>query len=134
MWHYRKYFKLQPPSPLIVFCSQENQAARHQKRGSSVSVLRPATSWYLNKTKQTQNTPFFRSNVLPTLTCVWSDDVDGLGGSVEDRSVFGVENSSMFLECSPKSQRALIYWQLQRANDDRKQEVCVCNNASKYVC
>uniref|UniRef100_A0A8C7Z1F6 Sema domain, immunoglobulin domain (Ig), short basic domain, secreted, (semaphorin) 3Aa n=1 Tax=Oryzias sinensis TaxID=183150 RepID=A0A8C7Z1F6_9TELE len=51
------------------------------------------------------------------------DDVDGLGGSVEDRSVFGVENSSMFLECSPKSQRALIYWQLQRPNDDRKQEI-----------
>uniref|UniRef100_A0A8C7ZQ79 Sema domain, immunoglobulin domain (Ig), short basic domain, secreted, (semaphorin) 3Aa n=1 Tax=Oryzias sinensis TaxID=183150 RepID=A0A8C7ZQ79_9TELE len=44
-------------------------------------------------------------------------------GSVEDRSVFGVENSSMFLECSPKSQRALIYWQLQRPNDDRKQEI-----------
>ncbi|KAF6725013.1 Semaphorin-3aa [Oryzias melastigma] len=51
------------------------------------------------------------------------DDVDGLGGSVEDRSVFGVENSSMFLECSPKSQRALIYWQLQKPNDDRKQEI-----------
>uniref|UniRef100_A0A3B3BLD1 Sema domain, immunoglobulin domain (Ig), short basic domain, secreted, (semaphorin) 3Aa n=1 Tax=Oryzias melastigma TaxID=30732 RepID=A0A3B3BLD1_ORYME len=48
---------------------------------------------------------------------------DGLGGSVEDRSVFGVENSSMFLECSPKSQRALIYWQLQKPNDDRKQEI-----------
>uniref|UniRef100_A0A673BGM9 Semaphorin-3A-like n=1 Tax=Sphaeramia orbicularis TaxID=375764 RepID=A0A673BGM9_9TELE len=44
-------------------------------------------------------------------------------GSVEDRSVFGVENSSMFLECSPKSQRALIYWQLQRPNDDRKHEI-----------
>uniref|UniRef100_A0A673BJF7 Semaphorin-3A-like n=1 Tax=Sphaeramia orbicularis TaxID=375764 RepID=A0A673BJF7_9TELE len=43
--------------------------------------------------------------------------------SVEDRSVFGVENSSMFLECSPKSQRALIYWQLQRPNDDRKHEI-----------
>lgn len=49
--------------------------------------------------------------------------MDGLGGSVEDRSVYGVENSSMFLECSPKSQRALIYWQLQRPNDDRKHEV-----------
>lgn len=54
-----------------------------------------------------------------------SDDMDGLGSSVEDRSVFGVENSSMFLECSPKSQRALIYWQLQRPNDDRRQEVCM---------
>lgn len=52
-----------------------------------------------------------------------ADDVDGLGGSVEDRSVYGVENSSMFLECSPKSQRALIYWQLQRPNDERKHEV-----------
>ncbi|XP_054480266.1 semaphorin-3aa isoform X2 [Anoplopoma fimbria] len=50
-------------------------------------------------------------------------DSDGLGGSVEDRVVFGVENSSMFLECSPKSQRALIYWQLQKPNDDRKHEI-----------
>uniref|UniRef100_A0A8C5G235 Sema domain, immunoglobulin domain (Ig), short basic domain, secreted, (semaphorin) 3Aa n=1 Tax=Gouania willdenowi TaxID=441366 RepID=A0A8C5G235_GOUWI len=40
-----------------------------------------------------------------------------------DLHVFGVENSSMFLECSPKSQRALIYWQLQKPNDDRKIEV-----------
>uniref|UniRef100_A0A3Q3VUD2 Sema domain, immunoglobulin domain (Ig), short basic domain, secreted, (semaphorin) 3Aa n=1 Tax=Mola mola TaxID=94237 RepID=A0A3Q3VUD2_MOLML len=50
-------------------------------------------------------------------------DTDSLGGSVEDRSVYGVENSSMFLECSPKSQRALIYWQLQKPNDDRKHEI-----------
>ncbi|KAM6962230.1 semaphorin-3aa [Tautogolabrus adspersus] len=51
------------------------------------------------------------------------EDTDGLGGSVEDRSVYGVENSSMFLECSPKSQRAVIYWQLQKPNDDRKHEI-----------
>lgn len=51
--------------------------------------------------------------------------MDGLDRGVEDRSVYGVENSSMFLECSPKSQRALIYWQLQKPNDDRKQEVCL---------
>lgn len=51
------------------------------------------------------------------------DDMDGMGGAVEDRTVFGVENSSMFLECSPKSQRALIYWQLQKPSDDRKLEV-----------
>lgn len=51
---------------------------------------------------------------------------------MEDRSVFGVENSSMFLECSPKSQRALIYWQLQKPNDDRKQEVCVDQHT--HVC
>lgn len=43
---------------------------------------------------------------------------------MEDRSVYGVENSSMFLECSPKSQRALIYWQLQKPDDDRRLEVC----------
>lgn len=34
-----------------------------------------------------------------------------------------MENSSMFLECSPKSQRALIYWQLQKPEDDRRLEV-----------
>ncbi|CAL8318423.1 unnamed protein product [Lota lota] len=51
------------------------------------------------------------------------DDADGLGSSVEDRSVYGVENSSMFLECSSKSQRALIYWQLQRPNEERKLEM-----------
>lgn len=51
------------------------------------------------------------------------DDMDGLGGTVEDRTVFGVENSSMFLECSPKSQRARIYWQLQKPNDDHKLEI-----------
>uniref|UniRef100_A0A6Q2YQQ9 Uncharacterized protein n=1 Tax=Esox lucius TaxID=8010 RepID=A0A6Q2YQQ9_ESOLU len=59
--------------------------------------------------------------------CAWdgtecSHDVDGLG-HVEDRSVYGVENSSMFLECSPKSQRALVYWQLQRPNEERKHEI-----------
>lgn len=53
-----------------------------------------------------------------------ADEADGVG-SVEDRSVYGVENSSMFLECSPKSQRALIYWQLQKPDDDRRLEVCV---------
>ncbi|XP_077400040.1 semaphorin-3aa isoform X2 [Vanacampus margaritifer] len=56
------------------------------------------------------------------------DDVDGLGGGigsigVEDRTVYGVENSSMFLECSPKSQRALIYWQLQTPVGERKHEI-----------
>uniref|UniRef100_A0AAY4EBT8 Uncharacterized protein n=1 Tax=Denticeps clupeoides TaxID=299321 RepID=A0AAY4EBT8_9TELE len=45
--------------------------------------------------------------------------------------VYGVENSSMFLECSPKSQRALIYWQLQRPNDDRKQEIKVEERMSR---
>uniref|UniRef100_A0A672KVR5 Semaphorin-3aa-like n=1 Tax=Sinocyclocheilus grahami TaxID=75366 RepID=A0A672KVR5_SINGR len=43
----------------------------------------------------------------------------------KDISVYGVENSSMFLECSPKSQRALIYWQLQRPNDERKHEIVI---------
>ncbi|TRY94373.1 hypothetical protein DNTS_018399 [Danionella cerebrum] len=51
-----------------------------------------------------------------------NDDLEGYS-SVEERSVYGVENSSMFLECSPKSQRALIYWQLQKPNDERKHEI-----------
>ncbi|XP_057709584.1 semaphorin-3aa isoform X2 [Corythoichthys intestinalis] len=53
------------------------------------------------------------------------DDIDGQvgGGVVEDRTVYGVENSSMFLECSPKSQRALVYWQLQTPGAERKQEI-----------
>lgn len=50
------------------------------------------------------------------------DDLEGYS-SVEERNVYGVENSSMFLECSSKSQRALIYWQLQKPNDERKLEV-----------
>uniref|UniRef100_A0A8C8LZ19 Semaphorin 3ab n=1 Tax=Oncorhynchus tshawytscha TaxID=74940 RepID=A0A8C8LZ19_ONCTS len=36
--------------------------------------------------------------------------------------VYAVENSSTFLECSPKSQRALTYWQYQQVNDDRRQD------------
>ncbi|XP_017322200.3 semaphorin-3ab [Ictalurus punctatus] len=40
-----------------------------------------------------------------------------------DKTVYGVENSSSFLECSPKSQRALIYWQFQKHGEDRKQEI-----------
>uniref|UniRef100_A0A8C6PMA4 Sema domain, immunoglobulin domain (Ig), short basic domain, secreted, (semaphorin) 3Ab n=1 Tax=Nothobranchius furzeri TaxID=105023 RepID=A0A8C6PMA4_NOTFU len=40
-----------------------------------------------------------------------------------DKTVYGVENSSTFLECSPKSQRATTYWQYQRSAEERKQEV-----------
>uniref|UniRef100_A0A671UYH3 Sema domain, immunoglobulin domain (Ig), short basic domain, secreted, (semaphorin) 3Ab n=1 Tax=Sparus aurata TaxID=8175 RepID=A0A671UYH3_SPAAU len=40
-----------------------------------------------------------------------------------DKTVYGVENSSTFLECSPKSQRAMTYWQYQRSIVDRKQEI-----------
>ncbi|KAI5098039.1 semaphorin-3ab precursor [Silurus meridionalis] len=36
---------------------------------------------------------------------------------------FPTAKSSSFLECSPKSQRALIYWQFQRHGEDRKQEI-----------
>uniref|UniRef100_A0A672LZZ9 Sema domain, immunoglobulin domain (Ig), short basic domain, secreted, (semaphorin) 3Ab n=1 Tax=Sinocyclocheilus grahami TaxID=75366 RepID=A0A672LZZ9_SINGR len=50
------------------------------------------------------------------------DEADGERGLL-DKTVYGVENSSSFLECSPKSQRALIYWQFQRHGEDRKQEI-----------
>uniref|UniRef100_A0A8C9PRT5 Semaphorin 3A n=1 Tax=Spermophilus dauricus TaxID=99837 RepID=A0A8C9PRT5_SPEDA len=45
--------------------------------------------------------------------------------SLEERIIYGVENSSTFLECSPKSQRALVYWQFQRQNEERKEEIRV---------
>lgn len=45
------------------------------------------------------------------------------GHGLEEKIIYGVENSSTFLECSPKSQRALVYWQFQKQNDDRKEEV-----------
>ncbi|XP_023647163.1 semaphorin-3ab [Paramormyrops kingsleyae] len=51
-----------------------------------------------------------------------SDDLTGQG-TLEDKLTYGVENSSTFLECSPKSQRARIYWQLQRQGEERKQEI-----------
>uniref|UniRef100_A0A8C2RV36 Semaphorin 3A n=1 Tax=Capra hircus TaxID=9925 RepID=A0A8C2RV36_CAPHI len=48
------------------------------------------------------------------------------GHSFEERIIYGVENSSTFLECSPKSQRrALVYWQFQRRNEERKEEIRV---------
>lgn len=51
--------------------------------------------------------------------------VDNLNGqpTVLDKTVYAVENSSTFLECSPKSQRALTYWQYKQVNDDRRQDV-----------
>lgn len=52
-------------------------------------------------------------------------DLDELSGqtTLKDKTVYGVENSSTFLECSPKSQRAMTYWQYQHSATDRKQEV-----------
>lgn len=51
--------------------------------------------------------------------------LDELNGETTllDKTIYGVENSSTFLECSPKSQRAVIYWQYQQAADDHKREV-----------
>lgn len=50
------------------------------------------------------------------------DELNGQG-TVVNKIIYGVENSSTFLECSPKSQRALIYWQFQKQNEERKHEV-----------
>ncbi|KAJ8269011.1 hypothetical protein COCON_G00116180 [Conger conger] len=50
------------------------------------------------------------------------DELNGQGTAV-NKIIYGVENSSTFLECSPKSQRALIYWQFQKPNEERKHEV-----------
>ncbi|KAG8142543.1 hypothetical protein E2320_005762 [Naja naja] len=45
------------------------------------------------------------------------------GTGLEEKIIYGVENSSTFLECSPKSQRALVYWQFQKQNEERKEEI-----------
>ncbi|KAK1166911.1 semaphorin-3A-like [Acipenser oxyrinchus oxyrinchus] len=50
------------------------------------------------------------------------DELNGKG-NLEERIIYGVENSSTFLECSPKSQRALVNWQFQKQNEDRKDEI-----------
>ncbi|XP_006896203.1 PREDICTED: semaphorin-3A isoform X2 [Elephantulus edwardii] len=43
--------------------------------------------------------------------------------NLEERIIYGVENSSTFLECSPKSQQAMVHWHFQRHKDDQKQEI-----------
>lgn len=55
--------------------------------------------------------------------------LDELNGQTTllDKTVYGVENSSTFLECSPKSQRAVTHWQYQGSADDRKLEVGTCS-------
>uniref|UniRef100_A0A6Q2XYK0 Uncharacterized protein n=1 Tax=Esox lucius TaxID=8010 RepID=A0A6Q2XYK0_ESOLU len=50
------------------------------------------------------------------------DDLNGQA-TVLDKTVYGVENSTTFLECSPKSQRALIYWQYLLPNEDGTQDI-----------
>ncbi|XP_067861124.1 semaphorin-3ab [Heptranchias perlo] len=43
--------------------------------------------------------------------------------NMEEKIIYGVENSTTFLECIPKSQRAMAYWQFQRQNEERKEEI-----------
>ncbi|XP_053741421.1 semaphorin-3ab [Synchiropus splendidus] len=61
----------------------------------------------------------------PITQCSDLQHQDELSGekSLQDKIVYGVENSSTFLECSPKSQRARTYWQFQHSAKDRRQEV-----------
>ncbi|KAM6937684.1 semaphorin-3ab [Xenentodon cancila] len=57
------------------------------------------------------------------------DELNGQA-TFQDKIVYGVENSSTFLECTPKSQRAMTYWQYQRATDDSKQEI---NSEERFI-
>ncbi|XP_038126608.1 semaphorin-3ab [Cyprinodon tularosa] len=61
----------------------------------------------------------------PLTQCSDLQQQDELSGQAItlDKTVYGVENSSTFLECVPKSQRAITYWQYQHSTDDRKQEI-----------
>ncbi|MGH0126050.1 UNVERIFIED_CONTAM: hypothetical protein FKN15_032280 [Acipenser sinensis] len=67
----------------------------------------------------------FSIDFLPKNTDVSPSSTDELNGkgNLEERIIYGVENSSTFLECSPKSQRALVYWQFHKQNEDRKDEI-----------
>uniref|UniRef100_A0A3B3IC74 Sema domain, immunoglobulin domain (Ig), short basic domain, secreted, (semaphorin) 3Ab n=1 Tax=Oryzias latipes TaxID=8090 RepID=A0A3B3IC74_ORYLA len=57
------------------------------------------------------------------------DELNGLA-HLQDKTVYGVENSSTFLECIPKSQRAATYWQYQHSTNDRKQEI---KSAERFI-
>ncbi|XP_069766106.1 semaphorin-3ab [Narcine bancroftii] len=43
--------------------------------------------------------------------------------SMEAKIIYGVENSTTFLECVPKSQQALALWHFQRQNEEQKEEI-----------
>ncbi|XP_078409030.1 semaphorin-3A-like [Cetorhinus maximus] len=43
--------------------------------------------------------------------------------NMEEKIIYGVENSTTFLECIPKSQRAMAYWQFQRQTEEPKEEI-----------
>ncbi|MEE6481472.1 hypothetical protein FKM82_012879 [Ascaphus truei] len=51
--------------------------------------------------------------------------------NLEEKIIYGVENSSTFLECSSKSQRALVYWQFQKPNEEKKEEMKVDDRSIK---
>uniref|UniRef100_A0A8C5PN47 Semaphorin 3A n=1 Tax=Leptobrachium leishanense TaxID=445787 RepID=A0A8C5PN47_9ANUR len=51
--------------------------------------------------------------------------------NLEEKIIYGVENSSTFLECSPKSQRALVFWQFQKPNEEKKEEMKVDDRTIK---
>lgn len=74
----------------------------------------PACAWALSAT-------LCNHNIL-THTLSKLDELNG-ETTLLDKTVYGVENSSTFMECSPKSQRAVIYWQYQQSADDHKREV-----------
>ncbi|XP_078275534.1 semaphorin-3A-like isoform X2 [Rhinoraja longicauda] len=43
--------------------------------------------------------------------------------NMEAKIIYGVQNSTTFLECIPKSQQALALWHFQRHNEERREEV-----------
>ncbi|MEQ2264788.1 hypothetical protein XENORESO_019534, partial [Xenotaenia resolanae] len=58
----------------------------------------------------------------PAIHCWDTEDSQG-GGKVEEKVIFGVQNNSTFLECTPKSQQAQIRWYIQRFGSERREEV-----------
>uniref|UniRef100_A0A6Q2Z5L2 Sema domain, immunoglobulin domain (Ig), short basic domain, secreted, (semaphorin) 3D n=1 Tax=Esox lucius TaxID=8010 RepID=A0A6Q2Z5L2_ESOLU len=54
----------------------------------------------------------------PSNQCWDTEDSKG-----EEKTMFGLENNSTFLECLPKSQLATIHWFIQRQGAEHKEEV-----------
>ncbi|XP_064785916.1 semaphorin-3D [Oncorhynchus masou masou] len=58
----------------------------------------------------------------PSSQC-WDTEDTLRGGRVEERTMFGVENNSTFLECLPKSQQTTTRWFIHRPGAEHREEV-----------
>lgn len=55
----------------------------------------------------------------PMSVCATVDDFE----SVEEKVLYGAEENSTFLECTPRSPQATVQWFVQRPPDEQRDEV-----------